>query len=191
MRILRATDHRVMPWKNGGGTTTEIAVYPEGAGLDTFEWRVSMARVETDGPFSAFPGVERTLAILDGEGIRLDTEGQKPVELTARSKPLGFAADVKTSAALLGGPVTDLNVMTRRGTWKHSVEHVELRTPLALEPRRDVTLVLVTNGKVRIDHDGRTSSLARFDCLVRDNEDVLRIQPGGDATLFVVRLKRG
>ena len=61
MRILRAPDYRVMPWKNGGGTTTEVAVSPEGAGLDHFDWRISMARVEQDGPFSTFPGIDRTL----------------------------------------------------------------------------------------------------------------------------------
>ena len=50
-----------MPWKNGGGETAEIAVSPPGAALDDFDWRLSMARVETDGPFSAFPGIDRTL----------------------------------------------------------------------------------------------------------------------------------
>jgi environmental stress-induced protein Ves len=47
-----------MPWKNGGGETTEIAVFPDGAGLSDFDWRVSMARVDGDGPFSSFPGIE-------------------------------------------------------------------------------------------------------------------------------------
>ncbi len=51
MQILRASDHRVMPWKNGGGSTTEIAVFPIDSGLDAFDWRVSMATVAADGPF--------------------------------------------------------------------------------------------------------------------------------------------
>ena len=55
MRILRASDHRVMLWKNGGGSTTEIAVFPPGAGIGAFDWRVSMASVVGDGAFSAFP----------------------------------------------------------------------------------------------------------------------------------------
>ncbi|MBV9975040.1 MAG: HutD family protein, partial [Hyphomicrobiales bacterium] len=61
MRVLRAGQHRRMPWKNGGGETTEIIASPEGAGLDEFDWRISMARVATDGPFSRFAGVDRTL----------------------------------------------------------------------------------------------------------------------------------
>ena len=64
MKIIRARDCRTTPWKNGGGSTTEIAVEPSGASLDTFAWRISVARVAADGPFSEFPGIDRTLAVL-------------------------------------------------------------------------------------------------------------------------------
>jgi environmental stress-induced protein Ves len=69
MRKLAPPSYRTMPWKNGGGTTIEIARSPEppeGAGLDDLDWRVSMARVDGPGPFSRFEGVDRTLAVLDG-----------------------------------------------------------------------------------------------------------------------------
>ena len=59
------------PWKNGGGTTREIAAFPPGAGLDDFGWRLSVAEVERDGPFSVFSGVDRTIVLLDGAGMRL------------------------------------------------------------------------------------------------------------------------
>ena len=107
MRILRAADYRVMPWKNGGGTTTEIMVSPDGAGLDDFDWRVSMARVEGSGPFSSFAGIDRTLSVLEGEGIALDVAGLAPVHLTRLSSPFSFPADVATSAELLAGAVRD------------------------------------------------------------------------------------
>jgi environmental stress-induced protein Ves len=122
MRILRAAEYRSMPWKNGGGVTTEIAVSPTGAGLDDFDWRVSMARVEGGGPFSQFAGIDRTLAVLEGEGIVLDIAGRSPTTVTRASDPLSFPADVPTAAALIGGPITDLNVMTRRSRMTHSVE---------------------------------------------------------------------
>ena len=78
MRILRAGNYRRMKWKNGGGETTEIALFPENAGLNDFDWRISMARVESAGPFSLFPGVDRTLSILEGEGPQraISVEGQ-------------------------------------------------------------------------------------------------------------------
>jgi environmental stress-induced protein Ves len=65
MKILRASTHKAMPWKNGGGETAEIAVFPEGASMQDFGWRVSMAKVTENGPFSLFPDIDRTLSILE------------------------------------------------------------------------------------------------------------------------------
>ena len=113
-----------MPWKNGGGFTTEIAIGPEGAALDQFDWRVSMAEIMTDGPFSSFAGIDRTLSILEGNGIRLTVGGETTV-LTRESAPFGFPGDAATSAILVDGPVIDLNVMTRRGVIEHRVTRLE------------------------------------------------------------------
>ena len=80
-----------------------------------------MARVEAGGPFSLFPGVDRTLSILEGEGIVLDIEGREQVTLTGASAPHSFPGDAVTNAELVAGPITDLNVMTRRGRYGHQV----------------------------------------------------------------------
>jgi environmental stress-induced protein Ves len=145
-RLLRNIDHRRMPWKNGGGETIEIAVHPQHSDLASFGWRVSMATVASDGPFSVFPGIDRTLAILSGDGMSLDIDGRGHHLLTPESKPLAFPADAPTSARLTGGTITDLNVMTRRGIFTHTlVRHTAAvdiptsempgeRLVLALEP---------------------------------------------------------
>ena len=117
MRILRASNHRQMPWKNGGGVTTEIAVAPPGASVGNFDWRISMATVAADGPFSRFDGIDRTLTVLSGEGLELTVEDETPVRLTPAGKPHPFPGDVAASAKLIAGPVTDFNVMTRWGRW--------------------------------------------------------------------------
>lgn len=119
LTLLPAAAHRRMPWKNGRGETVEVAVWPEGAGLDGFDWRVSMAGVTEDGDFSIFPQIDRSLAVLSGDGIELQVQGRAPQRLTLDTPPLSFAADVPVSARLLGQPITDLNVMTRRGAWSH------------------------------------------------------------------------
>lgn len=119
MRLLRNSDHRRMPWKNGGGETVEVIVTPEGSSLSDFGWRVSMAKVASDGPFSVFPGIDRTLAVLSGDGMALSIEGVGEKLLTPQSTPLAFPADAPTTARLTGGPITDLNVMTRRGVFQH------------------------------------------------------------------------
>jgi len=46
-------DLPAMTWKNGGGVTREIICQPLGAGMDDFDWRVSIAHIASDGPFSA------------------------------------------------------------------------------------------------------------------------------------------
>ena len=103
-----------MPWKNGGGRTTEIAVHPPGAGLDAFDWRVSIADVEADGPFSPFPGIDRTIVLLDGAGMRL-AGGDHAIDLRVRYEPFSFSGDVPMTCTLLSGPVRDFNLMLRRG----------------------------------------------------------------------------
>lgn len=114
MRILRVRDRVVTPWKNGGGTTAEIAAHPPDAGLNDFDWRVSVADVRTGGPFSRFDGIDRKLALLKG-ALSLTIEGRGTIALTPDSPPLEFPGDVKTDAVLTSDAAQDLNVMTRRG----------------------------------------------------------------------------
>lgn len=102
-----------MPWKNGGGLTWEIAAFPADAGFDHFAWRVSVAEVQRDGPFSSFPGVDRTLVLLRGEGMRLSGEGN-PVELRVPYEPIRFSGEAPLDCELLGGATRDFNVMVRR-----------------------------------------------------------------------------
>ena len=188
MRILRAAEYRSMPWKNGGGVTTEIAVSPTGAGLDDFDWRVSMARVEGGGPFSRFAGIDRTLAVLEGEGIVLDIAGRSPTTVTRATDPLSFPADVQTSATLIGGPITDLNVMTRRGRMMHSVERLVISAPVEIRTEAGTTLILCLNGEVIVPA-AEPVRLGPLDTLLPGPDSAsLLVQPAHEATLFVIRL---
>jgi uncharacterized protein len=170
-RIIRAADCRRMPWKNGGGETTEIAVSPVGASLDGFDWRVSMARVEASGPFSSFAGIDRTLAILEGQGMVLEIEGREPSTLTVSADPLSFPADVPTFAELTGGPITDLNVMTRRGRLTHSVSRLDVAGPLAFAATAGTVLLLCVSGNVRVQAGGLEEILAPFDTFLTERSD--------------------
>jgi hypothetical protein len=190
MRILRAAGYRVMPWKNGGGTTTEIAISPDSAGLDDFDWRVSMARVEAGGPFSSFAGIDRTLSVLEGEGIVLDIAGQPPARLTTASAPLAFPGDVPTSAALIGGPITDLNVMTRRGRMSHKVDRLMLSEALNVELSASTTFILLLGGEL-LAHGEKPVRVLPLDALMLDRSFTdLRLEPVEGASLFVIRIDR-
>jgi environmental stress-induced protein Ves len=189
MRILRAADYRSMPWKNGGGVTTEVAVSPAGAGLDDFDWRISMARVESSGPFSRFAGVDRTLCVLDGEGLVLDIEDGEPVAVTPAAAPLSFPADARTTAALIGGPITDLNVMTRRGRYAHSVERLLVSEPSEIKTAAGTTLILAL-GEVTVT-GAEQVQLNAFDALLCDDEMcVFLVRPVQATTLFLIRMDR-
>lgn len=188
MHIIRAADYRVMPWKNGGGTTTEIIVSPDGAGLDDFDWRISMARVEGSGPFSGFAGVDRTLAVLEGEGIVLDIAGRVPAELIKASSPLSFPADVPTTAALISGPITDLNVMTRRGRVSHTVERLLVSAPIDIRPVTETTIILPLDGEIGVTGTAAAQLGPRDTLLIGPEAGELRLQPKQAMTVFVIRI---
>ena len=90
-RILRAADYPRMPWKNGGGSTEEIA-RDAGQDLDGFGWRLSIADIETSGGFSVFAGYQRIITVLQGAGMALDVDGLSSRPLLP-SDPFAFSGD--------------------------------------------------------------------------------------------------
>jgi environmental stress-induced protein Ves len=191
MQVLRSSEYRRMPWKNGAGETIEVAVSPASAGLVDFEWRISMASVPTSGPFSIFPGVDRTLSILEGDGLQLQIHGTPPMELTRTSAPFSFPADVPVYASVIGTPVTDLNVMTRRATHAHVVRRLSVDTTLRLTTRADVFAVLCHSGQVRIESSTRQATLGALDCFI-DREQVKdwTLVTSSSAVVFIVEFTK-
>ena len=183
MHILRRENHRVSRWKNGGGETAGIAVFPENAGLDDFDWRISMATVASDGPFSAFPGIDRTLSVLQGEGIVLEVDGRE-TELTPGSTPFSFAADATSSARLLGGTIIDLNVMTRRGRFTHTVERREVGSVLEIAPD---SMVFAASEGLRVEGETSETELGLFDMLI---PEVKRVRIGGSGLVYLIRIEK-
>src|SRR5918993_1541258 len=139
-RVIRNEDLVRVPWKNGGGTTAEVAAFPESSGFDTFGWRISVADVASDGPFSVFPGIDRTLIVVEGEGIELDVEGVA-FRLDRMSPKLSFSGDDVTTGRLLSGPIRDLNVMTRSGQFRHRTRFVQSGVALLAEEAQVAFLV--------------------------------------------------
>ena len=135
-----------VPWKNGGGSTREVACWPPGAGLDDFDWRVSIANVAASGPFSVFAGVDRTIMWLAGDGLRLQALGLD-YRLDTLHAPFAFSGDVALHCTLLGGESTDLNVMSRRTRGRAGVRIVSEAMLLA---RGEHGLLMSVNGQWRV-----------------------------------------
>ncbi len=115
MRLIRIRDYQRKRWNNDGGWTTEIAREPLADSSDGFRWRVSIADIESDGPFSLFPGIERDLLLLAGKGIELDIDGSPPARLDQRFQRIHFAGEATVQCRLLAGQTRDFNVMVARG----------------------------------------------------------------------------
>lgn len=104
--LIRLQDCAVTPWANGGGVTTELAAKRVGRHV---VWRISVARIDRDGPFSRFPGMARVHTIIEGAG--LDLRGESGVLLARPFLPLSFDGALALNARLLDGPCRALNVI--------------------------------------------------------------------------------
>lgn len=186
MQILRAENYRRMKWKNGGGETAEIAVFPEDAALDAFGWRISMASVAADGPFSSFAGVDRTLSVLDGAGIVLDVEGRDRVTLGTNAPPQAFPADAPTTAVLVDGPITDLNVMTRRGRYSHKVTRHHLDGTVDLKAEGETVVVFCQAGRAVLETGDSRAELGRFDAAICEDGDGPRLHGEGEFLIVLI-----
>lgn len=186
MRKLDPASYRTTPWKNGGGSTVEALVLPAGAGLGTFDARVSMARIEVDGPFSRFEGVDRTLLITSGAGVTLHTADGGVVKLDRTSPPFHFTGDDPVDAALTDGPVSDLNVMTRRSSLKHRARRLLVRGERSTVCAGELTLLCVLEGTAVARDAHGDVALGRGDLLMIAAEDpVVRVSVVAGAAPFV------
>ena len=143
---LPAATRPWVPWQNGGGVTSLVAVHGT---ADAWEWRVSVARVAEAGPFSYFAGVDRILTVLSGD-LELVT-GQNPPRRLSEGEAIGFPGEVAVVGRPLGPTVTDLNVMVRRARWEARVRHISpVAEQTAILLSDTALLFFVSEGQVRL-----------------------------------------
>lgn len=183
------SDGRLLPWKNGGGTTLEIAVEPPGATLETgFRWRISSAEVGVSGPFSPFPGLERWLLLLEGAGFEIDFGSRGRVDLTEPLRPIRFSGDWPAAATLVDGPCTDFNLVLDPRIYRAHLEVLPLTAPRTLPLSAATTLLFVARGTLYVPEWGLHLG-QRHTVQVDSGEGSLQLVPGyGGASLVVVEL---
>lgn len=192
LRIIRKAEYRTVPWKNGGGTATDIIASPEGAGYDDFHWRLSGAHVGRDGPFSLFPEIDRTMVILNGEALTLHgVPGGtgNDVTLTRHSLPFAFPGDIPVTATLPAGPVDNLNMMSHRGHVQHSMWRLVAEGGISqtITPKQGATLLLfMERGSASIEAGEESAVLDEHDTAVVTRDVVVGME--GGAVVVVVEM---
>lgn len=194
---LSPGDARRVPWKNGRGVTEELALWPASASFERgdFDWRISKAKIDEDGPFSMFAQHDRILVVTDGDGLVLSHASSAPRARIRRLEPHRFRGDWSTSAALTHGAVADFNVLARRDAIDASVEALTLgtrRTRESFGPGHAFVHVLRGKAVARAVGEeepfelGAAHSLWIQDARAEEEVDLAGATP--DCTLLVVRL---
>jgi len=139
MRIVRQSQFKASPWKNGGGITHEAMRVPE---RGAFRWRVSIAHIDASGPFSDFAGYARTMVLLRGSGVALKlSDGTRRI-MRAAGDIAQFDGALGVECELLNGPCVDLNLMTSNAMGLREVRVTQLRGSISYAARNDESLVV-------------------------------------------------
>jgi uncharacterized protein len=191
MVVHRANALVATRWKNDGGATREIAAYPLGSGFDDFTWRVSIADVETDGPFSRFEGIDRTIVLLDGAGMSLTFNDASEHVLNHAFVPFEFVGEAQVSARLIDGATQDFNLMIRRTVARGKL--TVMREPGAFALASDVRMVFVARGSATLGLEvglGQTT-LGAYDAAVFDDSvgEPIQAMVSADSIVFAVHVE--
>jgi hypothetical protein len=131
MNLVRCDAVEPQPWRNGRGLTRELLAWPS---RDDWALRISVADIRADGPFSAFTGVDRWFAVVEGNGVLLGLpEGRRSVETAG--EPLAFDGEAAPHCELLDGATRDLNLMTRRDAGRGSMQRAQMSDDFAPRTR--------------------------------------------------------
>jgi hypothetical protein len=183
-RVLRSSDYQRMPWKNGGGTTTEIwkALSPAGEML----WRLSIADVASDGPFSEFPGIDRWIMVISGNGMYLAIDGLGTKRLDRPFEPLSFPGDAKTEGRLIDGPIRDFNFMIARSFGRGALQVLPLTGGMSAPLGENTAAIHVFVGSVEIETND-IRELAASDTWIADQPREVRVT--GEALLAIISIE--
>jgi environmental stress-induced protein Ves len=153
VRVIRKAAFRAVPWKNGGGITHEAVRVP--AEGDPFRWRVSVAEVASSGPFSDFSGYRRSMALLQGGGLRLNFADGTSVRLREPGELVEFDGGLRAEGVLLAGPCTDLNLIVANDLPAAGAQVARLETPLRLAcAAGELLLIFAISGSVLVETAG-------------------------------------
>ena len=204
MQILSANDYQTMPWKNGGGVTNQLAVSSDLHPFDSLPlWRLSIATVATDGPFSLFEHYQRCIMLLQGAGMRLKFGQQDWISIERPLQRQLFSGAWQTDCELIDGEIRDFNLMVdqRRAVFESNViqctdSALVLSQFSETESNEGFWLLYVISGDIRLqlnqsDSYPLSESQTAIGISTKSDPSVSAVQIGSqkpDATLFVAHI---
>ena len=189
LQLIPAHEYRRERWRNGFGWTREILRSPHAG--DGWDWRMSIAEIEQDGPFSTFPGVERELVLLHGQGVRLRFDDG---EIRAVQPPHGrvrFAGERIASGELIDGPTHDFNLMWRRDRIDAELWHRPLVGSMVLfaEPGEQWAVHVLSGHAQASDGSEQTAAAMGDTLLLSAATTRARFALDGGGEVLVIRLR--
>lgn len=175
--------------KMGGGSTKQLLIWPKGADLSNFDFRISIATISSDGPFSLFHGIDRQLCILEGEGVRLKIKGNdlgqsEEIVLRPNDPPFCFSGETKIESMLLDKKVLDFNVMRRSTSYNAYIEKIDCNGKITfstfneykkteeknrLNSRKGEYQIIIFLSKRKIKVNNKKININRYDSLLLIN----------------------
>jgi environmental stress-induced protein Ves len=186
IRIQRFDEHLKMPWKNGLGITREVISRPASDKSGGFDWRISLATVGASGQFSVFAGIDRTIAVLEGDGMQLTVDGRREPPLLVESMPFVFSGEAEVQADCIGRETLDLNMMSRRGRFVHRMTKIVVSDVRTLSVPAE-TVAVVFRDKALVAIDSMRSEVGLGDVLVDlDGPLQLAVEPRGSGCMLYI-----
>lgn len=182
--LYSASGYHRQLWKNGQGMTTEIAKYNDPDRDDDFIWRLSIADITEDGPFSVFSGIDRTLMLLDGNGIDLSFNQEKiNHRLQDLYSILSFDGADEIDCKLIEGPTRDFNVMTRRNAVRHEIQVMTtISNPQIIKTKDEILLIFCMDEILNVEIANTIYALT--------NEDTLQINVPRETSVQISSAKK-
>ena len=182
LRLIRQSEFTEGPWRNGMGVSWEIASFkPEGAA--DFSWRFAKARIDRDVPFSIYPGMDRVFMQISGNGLDLEFEGGRVLQVHESFVPHSFACDVPLNCKLRDGPCFDLNLFTARGIYAARPRILKLNGTERLDLTGVEAVFFALKGSAVLGGQGGPITLQEGDAATAKLEQT--ITAAGTAALFV------
>lgn len=112
--LRRHADLPITRWRNGAGRKAEVVGGPG--------WSIGYAWLEEAADFSHYPGQDRTITLLRGNGCALDFSEGPPLLVDRPQVPSGFDGGRACRCRLLDGPCLVVNAISERVLYRHAVE---------------------------------------------------------------------